>query len=246
MPRNISKNILRSVERHPKLSEQVASQLKEAILKEVYNPGEVLPSENQLTEIFSVSRNVVREALVMLQGRGIIEIIKGKGAYVVEPSIDPVLDPFSLLLNYKCGDKGLSYILTVRQLIEPTVAKLSAQHRSASQLKKLKEFLNLMETYRDDKIKISNHDINFHHQIARSCQNPIIPIVLEPIFHFMARFHPPVFFDSEIINITLEYHHKIFDAIENQNDDDAYQAMYRHLKLSEDHNIRLLNIKTKN
>jgi DNA-binding FadR family transcriptional regulator len=246
MPRNTSKNLLRTIERPPKLSEQVASQLKEAILKEVYNPGEVLPSENQLTEIFSVSRNVVREALMTLESKGFIEIIKGKGTFVLEPSIDPVLDPFSLLVNYKCGDKGLSYVLAVRQLIEPTVTKLFAQHRSVNQLNKLKEYLNLMETYREDKTKISKHDINFHHQIARSCQNPIIPIVLEPIFHFMSRFHPPIFFDVKIIETTLEYHHKIYSAIEAQNSEEAYQAMSKHLKLSEDHNIRLLNYKKKN
>jgi GntR family transcriptional repressor for pyruvate dehydrogenase complex len=242
MLQNNKKNLLHSVDRPPRLSEQVALQLKEAILKEVYNPGELLPSENQLTEIFSVSRNVVREALMNLQSKGLIEIIQGKGAYVLEPSINPVLDPFSLLINYKCGEEGLSYVLKVRELIEPTVAKLSARHRTDLHLEKMKEYLNLMETYREDKIKISQHDINFHNQIAISCKNPIIPIVLEPIFHFMSRFHPPIFFDSKIVDITLEYHKKIFHAIEHQQEDLAYEMMCEHLKLSEKHNIRLSTV----
>ena len=61
--------LLRRIELNPKLSEQVESQLFEAIQKNVFVDGDYLPSENELTKIFGVSRSVIREALLRLSVR---------------------------------------------------------------------------------------------------------------------------------------------------------------------------------
>ncbi len=229
--------------RPAKLCEQIESQIRDAILKQVYGAGEFLPSENELTSIFNVSRSVVREALKMLSTKGYIEIIQGKGAVVQAPSLDNVLDPFSQLVDYKCGKSGLVHILSVRQMVEPQVAGLSAQYRSDEDVTKLQETLHMMRDGTSDQVRISHYDIVFHSIIARSCNNPLIPIVLEPIFHVLAKFHPPIFFDQTIVDITLEYHGRIFKAIQEQNAPAAISAMAEHLKITETHNLRLYDKK---
>ncbi len=229
---------LRSVERPPKLGELIEAQLVDAISKQVFREDEALPSENGLAKLFGVSRNVIREALLMLNTKGLIEIRKGRRAFVTKPSIDNVLDPFSRLVNYKCGNEGLIHILAVRQMIEPTVAALAAKHRTVESLNKLEGSLRMMQLYQQDEIKISQHDIHFHNIISWSCDNPLIPIVLEPIFHVLSRFHPPIFHDPNVIGITLEYHDKIFQAIQKQDSQAAFQAMAEHLKKTESHNLR--------
>ncbi len=231
-------NQLKGVERPAKLSEQVESQLKDAIYKQVFLPGESLPSENELSQTFSVSRGVVREALLMLSIKGFVKIIKGKGAIITEPSINAVLDPFSQLVDFKCRREGLVYILAVRQMIEPTVCRLAAQHRSAEELERLTESFELMNLNRKDKFLISHYDINFHNIISRSCDNPLVPIVLEPIFHVLSKFHPPIFYSSTVIDTTLAFHEKILNAIKTRDGNQAEKAMTDHLKLTEEHNLR--------
>ncbi|MBN2411014.1 FadR family transcriptional regulator [candidate division KSB1 bacterium] len=233
---------LRKVDRPQKLSVQIEAQLNNAIHKQVFGPGEFLPSENELAKIFGVSRNVAREALLMLSAKNLIEIIKGKGAYVVEPSINHVLDPFTKLVDFKCGKESLVHILAIRQIIEPSVAALAAQHRTENDSKKLEKCLQSMETAKGNKIEFSHHDINFHNVISRSCYNPLVPIVLEPIFHVLAKFHPPIFYNPNVIDITLEYHTKIYDAILNQQSENAFIVMKEHLKLTEEHNSQLYAI----
>ncbi|MCD4665237.1 MAG: GntR family transcriptional regulator, partial [Bacteroidales bacterium] len=158
---NINNLSLQNIERPPKLSQQVETQLRDAIVRKVFNESDNLPSEKELCKIFGVSRNVIREALSTLSTKGMIEISKGKCAIVREPTINTVLDPFSQLLNYKCGNKGLEYILTVRNIIEPPVASLSAQNRSNENLQEMKQYLDSMRETNDDMAKNSHWDIQF-------------------------------------------------------------------------------------
>lgn len=230
---------LQAISRPPRLSEKVEEQLREAIIKQVFATGEVLPSEMKLAEIFNVSRNVIREALSMLSSKGYIEIHKGKGAFVLEPSIDSVFDPFSQLVNFKCGDAGLDCILAVRLIVEPEVVSVAAQHRTVADLEKLSDSLRMMQQYCDDKVQLSHWDIVFHQVIARSTNNPLFPIVLEPIFHVLATYHPPVFYDPEIVRVTLDMHQRIYQHILDQTPQEAFLAMQQHLKMAEEHNLRL-------
>lgn len=230
---------LTELERPQRLSEQVEAQLNDSIHKQVFVPGDMLPSENELASIFGVSRNVVREAMSMLATKGLIEIKRGKGAIVAEPSLDAVLDSFSKLVNYKCGDESLVHILSVRQILEPTVAALAARHRNENDLEKISRALEFMNKAGEDRFEISRYDISFHIAISQASNNPLIPIVLEPLFHVLSKYHPPIFYDRQVVDIALEYHTKIYEAILNQDTEGAHSAMKEHLRLTEKHNLRL-------
>ena len=230
---------LKRVVRPAKLSEQIEEQLNEAIHKQVFGPGELLPSETKLAKIFGVSRNVIREALLILSAKGLVELKKGKAATVIVPSIDHVLDPFSKLVDFKCGKKGLTQILFVRQLLEPTVAATAAEQRSEKDVKALQKSLQSMQLSKDDKNKFSFYDIQFHGIIARASKNPLIPIVLEPLYHVLVNFHPPIFYDAEIIENTLLFHSRIYDAISRHEKEQTFDLMKEHLEKAEEHNLRL-------
>ena len=66
----------------------------ESILSQKLKPGERL-GEQDLAEVFGVSRTLVREALMQLQARGFVEVRPRKGWYVVEPSLDEARDAFA-------------------------------------------------------------------------------------------------------------------------------------------------------
>jgi DNA-binding GntR family transcriptional regulator len=73
---------------------EIAQRVVEAILARKLNPGERL-GEQELADLFGVSRTLVREALMQLQARGFIEVRSRKGWYVVEPSFAQARDAFS-------------------------------------------------------------------------------------------------------------------------------------------------------
>lgn len=73
---------------------QIAQRVVESILAQKLAPGERL-GEQELADLFGVSRTLVREALMQLQARGFVEVRTRKGWYVVEPSIEQARDAFA-------------------------------------------------------------------------------------------------------------------------------------------------------
>jgi DNA-binding GntR family transcriptional regulator len=73
---------------------EIAQRVVESILAQKLNPGDRL-GEQELADVFGVSRTLVREAFMQLQARGFVEVRSRKGWYVVEPSIDQARDAFA-------------------------------------------------------------------------------------------------------------------------------------------------------
>ncbi len=73
---------------------EIAQQVVESILSQKLTPGERL-GEQELADLFGVSRTLVREALMQLQARGFVEVHSRKGWYVVEPSVEEAQDAFA-------------------------------------------------------------------------------------------------------------------------------------------------------
>jgi DNA-binding GntR family transcriptional regulator len=72
---------------------EIAQQVVESILAQKLAPGGRL-GEQELADLFGVSRTLVREALMQLQARGFVEVRTRKGWYVVEPSFEQARDAF--------------------------------------------------------------------------------------------------------------------------------------------------------
>jgi DNA-binding GntR family transcriptional regulator len=73
---------------------EIAQRVVESILAQKLAPGERL-GEQELADLFGVSRTLIREALMQLQARGFVEVRTRKGWYVVEPSLDEARDAFA-------------------------------------------------------------------------------------------------------------------------------------------------------
>ncbi len=73
---------------------KIADQVVEAVLAQKLKPGERL-GEQQLADLYGVSRTLVREALMQLQARGFVDVRSRKGWFVVEPSVDEARDAFA-------------------------------------------------------------------------------------------------------------------------------------------------------
>lgn len=99
--------------------EMIASDLAQKIRCGMYEPGTLLPSENQLTELYGSSRETVRHALSTLNDLGMIQKIRGKGSMVLDPNrfAFPVSGITSFKeLNDSLGMKAQTKVLACHQI----------------------------------------------------------------------------------------------------------------------------------
>jgi DNA-binding FadR family transcriptional regulator len=110
-----------------------------AILAGEYEPGERLPSEEDLQRQLGVSRGVVREALRALEERGVVVVRHGSGQLVTEPSDWNVLDRelFAELVASRGGERLIAEVTECRLIAEVDVARLAATRATAGDHQRL-------------------------------------------------------------------------------------------------------------
>jgi len=154
------------------LADQAARNLLVFIQAQALKPGSFLPPETQLAADLGVSRPIIREALKSLEGKGIVEVMSGKGA-VVKP-----LDSQQLELYFQraiqIDSEALIDLLELRKGIEVQSAALAAQRRTAEELAQLAEVVGEMRHNLRDSDVYVKLDITFHQLIAAMTRNTMI------------------------------------------------------------------------
>ena len=226
------------------LSQRVEKRIEEVIRQKKILPGEKLPTEKELCEMFAVSRTALREALRMLSGRGLITIRKGSGIYVNDYSAANAIKPMSLFLELNFDKDLISHVIHVRQMLEPQIARMAASHRTEEDLRALNHNLKkFVECRIDDYRREGELDREFHLLLAKASGNPIIPVMAEPIFRLMPKIRTLVYAHVDHAkSAALEFHQKLVEAIRDKDEDRAEQAMIRHLGLAEEHSRKVLEV----
>jgi GntR family transcriptional repressor for pyruvate dehydrogenase complex len=154
------------------LAEQAARNLIAFIEAEDLKPGKLLPPENQLAADFGVSRPVIREALKSLEGKGIIEVVSGKGA-VVRP-----LDGQPLRLFFRralqIDHEAIIDLIELRRAIEIQSVGLAAQRRTPEELSQLAVTVAEMRRNLHNADAYVDLDVAFHQQIATMTRNAMV------------------------------------------------------------------------
>jgi GntR family transcriptional repressor for pyruvate dehydrogenase complex len=166
------------VERKPKLSENVAQSLRAQILAGDFAVGEKLPTETRMTEIFGVSRTVVREAIAALAADRLVEPRHGAGVFV--------LDNATLKIGAISADIGNKIsqainVLEVRMGIEIESAGLAAQRRNAAQEARVQEAFFEFERLLQAGEPTGKADFAFHREIASATNNPFYVEILDAL-----------------------------------------------------------------
>ncbi|MEW6265631.1 MAG: GntR family transcriptional regulator [Thermodesulfobacteriota bacterium] len=128
------------------LVEKVGKQIEEAILTGEYRPGDRLPSSRQLQAILGASLGTIREALAILEQKGLITIKKGTkgGAFVREPSTDMVSDSLELLMRHsKLTPLELAEF---RQNVEAGLVRLVLRKASLDEIRRLASYRGLLRS----------------------------------------------------------------------------------------------------
>lgn len=224
------------------LSQEIEQKVEDAILKRKLIMGQKLPTEKDLCEMFGVSRTAIREALRSLSARGLVSIRKGDGIYVNDYSEDHANKSMSIYLELKFDKNYPLHLVQIRQMVEPQIARLAAQNRTEKDIialeKNLEAFVNAesgSETY-------AMLDLEFHKLISRASANPLVPLIMDPLFSLMPKVKTLIVSRLKHTKLTnaTNYHQIIFDKIKNKDSKGAYEAMIRHLQIAEQDTLKLI------
>jgi DNA-binding FadR family transcriptional regulator len=154
------------------LADQAARNLMAFIQSQALKPGSFLPPETQLAADLGVSRPIIREALKSLEGKGVIEVISGKGA-VIKP-----LDGEQLELYFQraiqIDGEAIIDLLELRKGIEVQSAVLAAQRCTADDIAELAHIVAEMRHNLHNSDAYVALDMAFHNQIAAMTRNAMM------------------------------------------------------------------------
>ena len=165
-----------------KIFQLIVEQIQEAILRGELKPQDRLPSEMKLSQMFSASRSSVREALRILEQKGLISIKRGAlgGAVVRRMDTTQVTEGFTLLLKYK--HVRFDQMAEFREVLEGGLTALAAQRVDDTALARLKSILQkareVLDHSKEDWRAFYDQDIAFHVELAKITKNPVFTSVL--------------------------------------------------------------------
>lgn len=155
--------------------------------------GSSLPAEGTLAEQFGVSRLTVREAIRVLEGRGLTESRQGRRAVVTEPSSKVIS---SIFASYVYRDRtALLELVEVRQALEARSASLAATKATRAGLGAMAASLRTMKESAEElglpgvtqtrwnraRNAFQASDLAFHEAIALASGNRMLAYVLEAL-----------------------------------------------------------------
>jgi GntR family transcriptional repressor for pyruvate dehydrogenase complex len=154
------------------LAEQAARNLMAFIESQDLKPGKLLPPETKLAADLGVSRPIIREALKSLEGKGIVEVVSGKGAVVKPLDSQPLQLFFQRAMQLEA--EAIIDLMELRKGIEVQSAALAAQRRTDDEVTQLKGIVVEMRRSMHDPDAYVELDVAFHQLIAVMTRNAMI------------------------------------------------------------------------
>src|SRR5918992_6037570 len=158
--------------RRGRLRDRAADQILDMLISGGMNPGERLPPERELCERLGVSRTVVREALNLLEARGLISIEHGRGAVISGGNTDAVRDTLGLILRVR--PKALWELLEIRKILEVEIAGLAAERVEEEDVRAMRVQLERMAASIDAPRGYVDADVEFHTLLAGAARNGVL------------------------------------------------------------------------
>ncbi|THB81829.1 MAG: FadR family transcriptional regulator [Desulfobacteraceae bacterium] len=217
----------------------VVEQLQQAIVSGELKPGESLPPEMKLKEMFSTGRGTIREALRMLEQKGLIDIRigAGGGAFVRSIGTEKITEQLNMLIQFKKVD--IDHISQFREGVEGLVAEIAATMATPEQVDHLQSILaqikSLLEKDHAFWHKFIEIDIQLHMAIAGIAANPIYEAVIEMVHqNILGPDEPFSEKDQAILQQNYEDLEGIVDAIASHDPVRAKTLARRHVSRFKD------------
>lgn len=206
--------------------QDVARDLRALIARRRLAVGEKLMTERRISEELGVSRALVREALIMLEIEGLVEVRHRSGTYLVRPPEEPAGPP--------ADDIGPFELLQARQVVESNIAAFAAEMVTKSDIVRMREALAMERADIEQGGADHSGDALFHRLIAEATQNTVLVDTVAEMWRkreqspMWARLHARIF-DADYRRAWLDDHGAVLAALQSRDPRGARTAMWRHL-----------------
>jgi DNA-binding FadR family transcriptional regulator len=219
--------------RPARLSVVVVDALVEGIASGRYPPGTLLPPEPVLCQSFDVSRSVVREAVKVLEEKGLAHVRQGHGTTINPPDEWNLLDPAVLDATIRADEtmQILDELVDVRVALESAMASTAARSMSDADLAGLGDLLEEMGTQLQDAERYLATDTRYHDFIMRCSGNRLgrsVIRAIHPHARASSRYSPPA--DEEDIRLAHLGHTAIYERLLQHDAEGAAAAMQEHIR----------------
>lgn len=216
-----------------RIFQDVIDQIQEAILQGKLKAGDKLPAERELKEMFKTSRGTLREALRVLEQKGLITIKIGVngGAIVKAVTTHQVSESLALLLRYQ--KVSLRDLAEFREGVEGMVACLAAERAGKEDIEDLRHLLKEAEKHLEAGVShwdaFISVDNTLHMALAHIAGNPVYESVLQTVHDNINRYYDR-FLPKEDANMRENYQ-DLCEIVEAVEDGDAAKSR----RLAQDH-----------
>lgn len=224
-------------------AEELADDLMDDVLAGVHPPGSVLPREADLAQRSGLSRLTVREAVKVLQAKGVLRVEQGRGTFVTDTQEWSVLDPRLLMARSASRQDRLVLplkFIEARRLVEVGVAEIAAGRRTELHLVELADALAAMSSASRDKDvgAFVEADIRFHRVILVAADNAFIAALFDPLSQILQLTRLQTSSHAPVRTHAITHHRKILVALTAGDAQASRKAMHDHIVQTENDMVR--------
>lgn len=191
-------------------------------------PGDRLPGERELAELFNVSRPTIREAIKALSVLGVLKSRHGGGIFVSPLEAADLLGPVAFFLSLH--DVEVERLYEARALIEGEIAALAARRAGPRDADALDELIVRQEAALADPVAYREVDTRFHRLLAELSGNPFLSRAAESMNVLGLEFRKTASETAEVISGSVRDHKRVVAALRAGDADGARAAMRDHME----------------
>ena len=176
-----------------------------------------------------MSRTAVRESIKLLEERGLVEALDGRGAFVTAPKLENAYS--SLHLAYRMQDCSIDDLHEVRWSVESTIARLAAERATDEDVARMDEAMEIMDGALDDSAQYALGDLKFHAAMAAATHNSLLVAIAGPLVELIQTLGV-MMFKAGGVPERHEGHKRILECIRSHDAARAEECMLRHLEMT--------------
>lgn len=188
-----------------KIADAIDAYIKQNKLK----PGDRLPSERALSDKFKTGRHSVREALRVLENKGIIEVRMGRGTYVAEAAAET-----SFYLEFVKGN--YTELINIKTELEKYAVREAMKYATEESLAAVEEQLFLLEQGYRKGVFLSETDVKFHHLLISLSGNKLLVQMIGKMIETFEEYYGVLTKDEQRCLDTIPWHRELFDAVKER------------------------------
>ena len=216
-----------------RISEAVFENLETRILDGTFEDGEKLPSEEQLAIQLGVGRRAVREALMVLEAKGLLDIQMGVGAIVRRNDLDNFLETLTHnVRSYLSINRAdLEHVMELRKLLEGAALERLIKDPSPQKLQQLADAVAHQRSAFavGDYTAYQEWHFIFHNEIVSVLENPVISMIYQQMLLLIRAPMERTGSHTEVMARAIEDHEQMVDALQRRSQAELHGVLDGHM-----------------